>query len=910
MSSFEQQISAGLEKVDRDIDYLLACTSEVLEEIGEPELAPLLRREKPEAGEIPAEKSAQVLSIAFQIMNLVEENAANQAGRRLEIEGKTDADTGSWGYWLKRILENGTSKDELFDAIRRSEVHPVLTGHPTEAKRPSVLAQHRKLYELLLELENTMYTPVERGEFRDRIKSIIELIWRSGEILVEKPDVASERDNVLSYLTQKFPVAIEISDSRFRAAMSSAGIKWDESDTKTYPRIHLGSWVGGDRDGHPFVTSEVTAETFSELRKAALDTLARKLKQLSRDMALSKLFQSPPHYLIERLSELDPKCLNPADIEEPWSRFAELIRENLPRGKKANRGYSQPSNVIADLTLLQRSLKESGAGRLAQTYVMPIIRFVDTFGFHMASLDIRQNSGYHDRAISQLLVAAGVTDGENFADWTEEQRVAFLNEELCHARPFTQEHDQLELEAREAIGSLKVVANQVKTHGRAAVGQFVISMTRSLSDLLVMYALCREAGLTRMTDKGNICLIPISPLFETLDDLQNSEGIMEAFLSHPLTKASLPWQNRALDEGFANYGVPEIDPEAPLVQEAMLGYSDSNKDSGIIASQWGLFNAQSKLIALGEKHDVSIRFFHGRGGTVSRGAGPTHRFLEALPHGSLTQGSRVTEQGEVIAQKYGNFLTAARSLELLVAGSVGPQLAESPNKPSDALSEAMSFLSEYSAKKYRELLHEDDFLTFYRQATPIDALEQSRIGSRPSRRSGKPSLKDLRAIPWVFSWNQSRFYMPGWYGVGTSLAALKEEKPSLYAELKNSAKTWPFLRYVLYNIETSVESADTLMMESYAGLVSDKSVREKFMKLITDERAAVREALQDLLNGPLESRRPRFFKTLHARDKWLDLLHAQQLELLTTWRQSRSETDLRRVLQSINAIAAGLRTTG
>ncbi len=910
MPSIEQHINSGLEKVDRDIDHLLTCACEVLEEIGEPELAPLLARENPQAADIAPEKTAQVLSIAFQIMNLVEENAANQAGRRLETKGQVSADTGSWGYWLKRIAETSASKEALLETIRRASVYPVLTGHPTEAKRPSVLAAHRKLYQLLVELENNMYTPIERGEFRDRIKAIIELIWRSGEILVEKPDVASERDNVLSYLTEKFPVAIEISDSRFRAAMSQAGIEWDESDAQAYPRIHLGSWVGGDRDGHPFVTAAVTDETFSQLRTAALDTLARKLKQLSRDMALSQVFQSPPAYLLERISELDPKSPKPSEIEEPWKRFAELVRENLPRGKKAKKGYRQPSEVIADLQILKRSLDESSAKRLAQTYVVPIIRFLDTFGFHMAALDIRQNSGYHDRAMAQLLQAAGVEDGENFANWSEEQRVKFLSEELIRARPFAQDHDQLELEAREAIGSLKVVANQVRDHGRAAVGQVIISMTRSLSDLLVTYTLCREAGLTRMTDKGNICLIPISPLFETLDDLENSEAIMDAFLAHPVTQASLPWQQRTLDEGLANYGVPTPCPDAPLIQEAMLGYSDSNKDSGIIASQWGLFNAQTRLIALGKKHGVEIRFFHGRGGTVSRGAGPTHRFLEALPAGSLSHGSRVTEQGEVIAQKYGNFLTAARNLELLVAGSVGPQLAHSDNTPTETLTEAMSFLSEYSAKTYRGLLQEKDFLTFYRQATPIDALEQSRIGSRPSRRSGKPSLKDLRAIPWVFSWNQSRFYMPGWYGVGSSLAALKSEKPDLFEALKNSAKTWPFLRYVLYNVETSVESADTLMMQSYTNLVSDKSVRDKFFKLITDERAATRDALQELLNGPLEKRRPRFFKTLHARDKWLDLLHAQQIELLASWRQSGSEDDLRNVLQSINAIAAGLRTTG
>ncbi len=911
MSSFAQRIHAGLEKVDRDIDYLLACAREVLDEVDETELAQLLQRPLPSPAEIPAEKSAQVLSIAFQIMNLVEENASNQAARALEAKGEPAADTGSWSYWLKRIQESGAiTPEKLRQTVQRASVTPVLTGHPTEAKRWSVLNQHRQLYVLLVELENQMYTPLERAEIRDRIKAIIELIWRSGEILVEKPDVASERDNILYYLKEKFPEALQIADTRFREALNGAGINWDENDHRLYPKIRFGSWIGGDRDGHPLVTAEVTQETFAQLRKTALDSLNRQLKQLGKNLALSQNFQAAPDYLHERLRELDPTVPQAAEIEEPWRRFVEALRAHLPRSQRVRTAYRQPSELIADLELLARSLSDTGAQRLASAYVEPVIRFLDTFGFHMAALDIRQNSDYHDRAMVQLLTAAGIPDAGSFAEWDEERRVAFLSEELTHARPFAQKHHELGTEAKEAVGCLRVVAEQLRLYGRSGLGPLIISMTRSLSDLLVACALCREAGLARQTPDGLVCLLPIAPLFETLDDLENSEGIMADFLSHPLIKASLPWQQRALDEALCEGGDAQPQPDVTPVQEAMLGYSDSNKDSGIIASQWGLFNAQSRLIVLGQKLGVSIRFFHGRGGTVSRGAGPTHRFLEALPEGSLGPGARVTEQGEVIAQKYNNYLTAARNLELLVAGSVGPQLCENRNTPGSELEEAMSFLSEYSADTYRGLLREDGFLSFYRQATPIDALEHSRIGSRPSRRSGKPSLKDLRAIPWVFSWNQSRFYMPGWYGVGSALNALQSEKPALYARLKDSVQSWPFLRYLLYNVETSVESAAEDHMAAYSDLVSDDSVREKFVALILGEHRRTREQLGLLLDGPLEKRRPRFHKTLHARDEWLDLLHSQQLELLKIWRASQSEEDLRRVLQSINAIAAGLRTTG
>lgn len=911
MVSFEQRIHKGLERVDHDIEYLLACTREVLEEIGEPDLAKLLRQDLPADAAIPAESGAQVLSIAFQIMNLVEENMSNQASRALETRSGLAADTGTWGYWLKRIRESKAAKGDLQDTIRKAIVEAVLTGHPTEAKRWSVLTQHRNLYVQLVELENQMYTPLERDSIRNRIKAIIELIWRSGEILLEKPDVASERKNVLYYLREKFPVALEIVDIRFREAMNDAKVDWDPSDYTQYPRIKFGSWVGGDRDGHPFVTSAVTEETLRDLRETALDTIKSRLRELAKNMALSNVFQDPPAYLIERIHALHSSLKeSPDNLEEPWNAFAVAMRKALPYDPAAPGVYQFPSELIRDLQMLAQSLLDMGAKRLATIYVVPIIRLVDTCGFHMASLDIRQNSDYHDRAMTQLMTAAGIPEAESFANWTEERRVAFLSEELKSSRPFAQYHSSLGVEAREVILSLRVVMKHIRRHGRAGIGSLIISMTRSLSDLLVAQILCREAGLTRTTEKGLVCLMPITPLFETLDDLQNSEGIMDAFLQHPVQKASLPWQNRELDEQLAHD--QEVTPcqNAIPVQEAMLGYSDSNKDSGIIASQWGLFLAQQRLIAIGRKLKIGIRFFHGRGGTVSRGAGPTHRFLEALPEGSLEHGTRVTEQGEVIAQKYNNFLTGARNLELLVAGAAGPQLCDNDNQPQAAWEEAMNFLSERSAATYRALLRQEGFLPFYRQATPIDALEHSRIGSRPSRRSGKPSLKDLRAIPWVFSWNQSRFYLPGWYGVGTAVQALQDEKPDLYAALKRICQKWPFCRYVLYNIESNVESASVDMMRAYASLVTDKQIRETFTEKIIAEWELTKDVIQALLDGPLSKRRPRFYKTLHARDTWLDLLHKQQIELLATWRQSGSEDDLRRILQSINAIAAGLRTTG
>jgi phosphoenolpyruvate carboxylase len=416
-------------------------------------------------------------------------------------------------------------------------------------------------------------------------------------------------------------------------------------------------------------------------------------------------------------------------------------------------------------------------------------------------------------------------------------------------------------------------------------------MTRSVSDLLAVYLLCREAGLMVQTKDGPACRLPVMPLFETLDDLTDSPRIMDEFLAHPVSRAS-----------------------ANRLQMIMLGYSDSNKDSGILASQWALQAAQEALIKTGRRHGVEIQFFHGRGGTVSRGAGPTHRFLEALPEGSLLNGLRVTEQGEVVAQKFTNFRTATYNMELLMAGTTGVSLLNLNRKPSSELSRAMDFLSDSSRETYEAFLSDPDFVPFYRQATPIDVLEVSRIGSRPARRTGQMSLADLRAIPWVFSWTQARFYFPGWYGVGSAIANLRESEPALYKAVQEGYAAWPFLRYVLFNIESGLASANLKWMKAYGELVEDPDVRRRLMGRISREYRRTRREIDTILGGALKVRRPRFHKTLHAREDNLDILHAEQIRLLKDWRACPTERErnerLPALLLTVNAIASGLRTTG
>ncbi|MEM7808380.1 MAG: phosphoenolpyruvate carboxylase, partial [Planctomycetota bacterium] len=611
--------------------------------------------------------------------------------------------------------------------------------------------------------------------------------------------------------------------------------------------------------------------------------------------------------------------------DEPWRLMSLLMKAHLGDPAAGGAVYGDPGKLAEDLRLLHRSLVAVGAERLARADVAPAIRRCNVIGFHLAKLDVRQNSDFHERAFAQLLAAANVPDGASWAEWSEERRLAFLDVELGGPRPFARFGRKIGPECDEVVATLRVLAEHADQHGTDGLGPLIISMTRRLSDLLVVYVFAREAGLARFqvdAQQGGgrlICPLPVVPLFETQDDLEAAPGLMKAFLAHPVTQATI--QNRP---GRPPSLLTSRETTLP-VQQVMLGYSDSNKTSGILAAQFALHRCQEDLTDVADEQGVRLRFFHGRGGTISRGAGPTHRFLESLPQRSLGGDVRLTEQGETVAQKFATNDSAAYHLELLVAGVTGVTLQNRASfgqqqPPAHSLRPAAERLAAFSADAYREIVAQEGFIDFFRAATPIDALEQSNIGSRPSRRSGRQTLDDLRAIPWVFGWNQARFYLPGWFGVGSALARLAEEEPAWFdklADRKTGVTTYPFLNYLLTNVETNIASADVDLMHAYAELVQDEGVRKSMLGRILEEFEQTSTMLNRLSGEPLEARRPRMVKTLSLRDARLRVLHQRQIELLRQWRDLRGRDDdgsaealLPQLLLSINAIASGLRTTG
>lgn len=892
------------QELSETLEFLTGCLREMLIEAGEAGVARHLGASLP-GGQPDAEEPLRAASIAFQLLGVAERHAAARQRRRIEREAGHGALPALWGDALRQLREAGQDAAQIASRLRDVRVEVVLTAHPTEARRATVLEHHRRLEQLLEDLDDPRRSVAERAGLREEVKLILALLWRTGHVQLERPQVAAERQSTLYALRQVFVPALRQLDGRLREAWQEAGL----AGQPTFPQVRFGTWVGGDRDGHPLVTPEVTRESLLDLRTQALDRVRGDLTALAQRLSLSEHLQPVPPGLTAflgsatDLGEPGQAALsrNPG---EPWRQAVNLMIARLPEPGGAGPGrYRQAADLHADLRALCGWLDDVGAGTVARGAVGPVLRGVDAFGFHLAALDIRQNSRVHELAAGQLLRAAGLADAD-YERWSEERRLAWLDAELASPRPLVRLGQPVGPEADSVLGCFQVLTETQARHGLAGVGALIVSMTRRVSDLLLIFLFAREAGLLVPTPAGPACPLPVVPLFETIEDLQASPGVLGAFLTHPVTRRSL-----TLLQGDA--------PQP--AQQVMIGYSDSNKDGGLLASLWGLYRAQETLTRVGDEHGVRLRFFHGRGGTISRGAGPTHRFLKAIPPRALRGDLRLTEQGEVIAQKYANPTSATFHLELLVAGTARVTLLEqarADREPTSAvLPGALDRLAGWSRERYSALLAEDGFLDFFLGATPIDAIEENRIGSRPTRRTGRRTIADLRAIPWVFSWTQARFFLSGWYGVGTALERLASEDPAAFAALREHLYTWAPLHYALSNAATSVALTDLEVMRGYADLVEDPALRERFMATIEAELDRTRTHLEAVYGGPLSERRPNIHGLIELRREPLRQLHAQQIELLRRWRAARqAQADagavLSPLLQTVNAIASGLGATG
>ena len=905
-----------------DLNFLLICLSEVLDANNASEYIPYLPwindrvpLPKPEH----EQKVIHLYSISFQLLNLCEVNWAVQGRRAKQQKQGAESVNGSWAQTFSELKNSGISQDEIIRSLSQLEIEPVLTAHPTEAKRTVVLKNYRELYLQLVLLENPMYTNSERLQIRSEIKEILTKLWFIDDIYLEKLKVETELENMFHYLTSVFPDVFDLHDKQMVHAWDEAGFQTKAlHNYRSMPKISLGTWVGGDRDGHPFVTPAITKYTLERLRTEALSlvrqrllTLADSLSIYTPEKSLPEKLQTLKNKLIELIPDISDNARFVSASREPFKQLVLLLVEKLPVKKEHSSGnrmlvqtswtYSNSSELIADLEELMKSLSEWGAPTLAINEVNKTLRFVQNFGFHLAHLDIRQNSAFYQKALIGLL--DDINNPKQTIISGDSVKKEFLLQELNQYRPFTHSYSGNVSETTNALGYLSVLAEHIRKYESNAFGSLIVSMTKKVDDLFSFYLLAREAGLYEKTSSGPACLLPVVPLFETIDDLHRAPEIMDEFLAHPVTQNTLRMQMER-----KAYTKP--------VAEVMIGYSDSNKDGGILSSMWHLYEAQHELAKIGQKHGVDIRFFHGKGGSISRGAGPIHWFLRSLPPASLFGKLRLTEQGETIERKYANKVNAAYNIELLASGTLRNTLLNTEIHDSK-LFELIGFMAHESFNSYNALTRHPNFIRFFEGATPIDVIETSKIGSRPSRRTNQRSLEDLRAIPWVFSWTQSRVNITSWFGVGSTLKLLKEHYPEKYALLKQLLVSHPLVRYILTNVDSGLAATDYRIIELYASLVEDQQVKSDILPLILEEYELTKSLLAELLVKPFETRRVNHFYSTQLRAVALDLMHQVQVNALRSWRIEKDSTDTEMadhqnfiLLKTINAVANALGSTG
>jgi len=898
----------GFIKIKEDSAFIVSCYKDMLTRIGEHKIVKLIessesKSETIENCNVTDEKVIQSFGIYFQLVTLIEENAGAQYRRELEKAEGISAIRGSWGETFKVWKDEGITEDEMVKTISSLVVTPVLTAHPTEAKRVTIIELHRELYLLLVKYENSSITDTEKYVIKEKIIQILERWWRTGEIYLEKPDLTAERNNIVHYLSKAFPLQLESSDLKLKSTWVAMGFDANKlSLPEHYPNLNFGSWVGGDRDGHPFVTPSITHDTLVIHREAALKIIHKALSKLASRMTLSEITNKVPQSLLDVITEMSNslgekgKSAVKRNHLEPWRQYSSLLviklENTMSSDYSASSEHYRSSKALSeDLKFLRDILIEAGGIGVVHDILFSVERTVQSFGFHLAKLDIRQNSEYHEKVVSQILEKSGF-DKFDFANWDEETRVKFLTEELKNHSPLSDITVSYGKEADNVLDYFRVLRHHINLYGSDGIGSIIVSMTRSLSDLLVVYFIMRETQLLSTN-------LRVVPLLETIEDLEAGDKILDEFLSFSITKNRM----KLVDN----------------IQEVMVGYSDSNKDGGVLASKWNLYKAEKNLSEIGNNHKVKLKFFHGRGGTISRGGGKYHRFMESMPKGTVDGMMKLTVQGESIAQQFGNLITGTYNFEMLMSGVARQTMFTSRInivKKSKRPTETLESLTEKSLEYYQEFINHPGFLEFFGQATPIDLLEHSKIGSRPARRTSKRTLSDLRAIPWVFSWNISRFSLTGWFGVGQALKDLKDNEPNKFEELKANAKSWNFLKFMLIEVETNLILANEEMMKVYSELVDNRKVRDEVLDLLLKDYAFGISEIEDLLGGSASDRRKGQFENKKYRDKQLKVLHELHIKYLKEWRiilavdGSVADKLLPKLLSIINSLTGGLKSTG
>ncbi len=865
---------------------------------------------------LPGDQAVMVIrgfTYFSHLANLAEDR--HHIRRRAFHERVGDTQEGSIEVALQRLRWAGITPKVISQTLAHSFVSPVLTAHPTEVQRQSILAAERDIANLLNERDeikargaaiNTSkdaLTPKELTANEQRIRARVMQLWQTRLLRFSKLTVADEIENSLSYYESTFLRQIPKIYASLEDALGNHPVA---------PFLRMGQWIGGDRDGNPNVNADTLSHALKRQAEVALRHYLTEVHYLGSELSLSAmLVDFPP--AMQALAERSPDT-NAHRIDEPYRRaltgiYARLAATlKLLTGGEAARHAVAPQNpypdaaaFLADLRTIAASLKSHHAQDLATQRLMPLIRAVEVFGFHLATVDLRQSSDQHQTVVAELLATARIE--KNYAALGELNKRAILLGLLHDARPLRipgasyTAHTQAEL----AIFETALTARQA--FGAEAIRHYIISHTETVSDLLEVLLLQKEVGLMRGTlDAQAVVDLIVVPLFETIEDLRNSALIMREFYALP--------------------GIAQLIQRSGAEQDIMLGYSDSNKDGGIFTSNWELYRAEVALVddfdRLANSHNIQLRMFHGRGGTVGRGGGPSYQAILAQPPGTVRGQIRLTEQGEVIGSKYANPEIGRRNLETLVAATLEATLLQPTKTAPRNFLETATKLSQASMDAYRSLVYETPgFNDYFFSATPIREIAELNIGSRPASRKANQQIEDLRAIPWGFSWGQCRLTLPGWYGFGSAVESFlnrptEKESAAALALLQKMVKQWPFFKTLLSNMDMVLAKSDLALASRYSELVTDAKLRKKIFSAIEAEWHRTAHVLS-LITGDKHrlEHNPALARSIRHRFPYIDPLHHLQVELIRRYREGKADERVQRGIHlSINGIAAGLRNTG
>ncbi|SES30850.1 phosphoenolpyruvate carboxylase [Salipaludibacillus aurantiacus] len=892
-------IHHGGEELFNEVEQIREITKGLREDFNDADYKKL--KEKISKLESPYRQDViRAFATYFHLINIAEQNHRIRRSREYRMKEDGQAQPISIESAVQTLKEDDHSPEVIQQIIDDLSIELIMTAHPTEAAKRTVLEIQKRISYILQKLDTRILTKKEKDNLEESLVNEVTALWQTDELRHKKPTVIDEVKNGLYYFDQTLFKVLPAIHRELEEQLADyyPGHQWRVPNF-----LHFGSWIGGDRDGNPFVTPEVTWETLKLQRGLALKKYDESLVDLMRRFSQSTARVSIDEDLIQSVEEGEKAYMKKADMwpiqSEIYRRKFAIMLKRLRQVGKSKAGYEEAEELMDDLLQIKESAQKHQQEGQQLKKLAKLIRQVELFGFHVATLDVRNHSGEHETAVAEMLQVVGIS--KDYQSLSEDEKLKVLQDVLKDPRPLMLLNEDYSEETRDIFEVFRMIKRAHDEFGSRSIEVYLVSMTQSPSDLLEVLVLAKEAGIYRLHADGRVeSGLHVAPLLETVDDLIAGPEIMKTLFKMDI------YRNHIHERGDH--------------QEIMLGYSDGSKDGGTLTANWKLFKAQQEIHDMAREFNIGLKFFHGRGGSLGRGGGPLNRSIVSQPAETLLDGVKITEQGEVLSSRYLLGDIAFRNLEQAAAALI----SSSSKVHSESVKvtglkkeweEAMEEISEHALKKYQSLVFGDkDFLTYFKQTTPLNELRELNIGSRPMSRKNSEKFEDLRAIPWVFAWTQCRQNLPAWYAAGTGLQAFVSKSEENLKVLQEMYEIWPFFESTINNLQMALMKADLQTAEEYVALVQDKSIGERIFSDIKEEFERSRDVLLKISQSEeLLDHTPNIQASVHRRNPYVDPLSYLQVDLIKKMRASEGEKSdelLTEVLLTISGVAAGLVNTG